>query len=69
MTAIIIRRLVGALIFIAGLYILEGEIGWIGTVGVVLVILGMLTVAGNIPLFFTVSQEYKAKQEKSADKP
>ncbi len=64
MIIIIIRRLVGALLFIAGVYILRDEIGWIGTAGVTLVMLGLLAVAGNTPFFLSVSQEYKTKREK-----
>ena len=64
MALIIIRRFVGGLLFAAGMFILCDKIGWVGTVGVVIVITGLAVVAGSREFFWSVSQELKAKQEK-----
>ncbi len=66
MTLIVIRRIVGALVITAGIYKLCAEIGWGGTIGVALVITGFAIVAGSKEFFWSVSQEHRLKQEKTA---
>ncbi len=63
MTLIVIRRMVGALVITAGIYKLCAEIGWGGTIGVLLVISGFAIVAGSKEFFWSVYQEHRLKQE------
>ncbi|NQT34770.1 hypothetical protein HQ587_06235 [bacterium] len=64
MLLIIIRRLVGGLFLAAGIFVLGDEIGLRGTIGVMLIILGLMTVSGIKEFWWTLSQELKAKREK-----
>ena len=64
MTAIIIRRIIGGAIFVAGLFLLENEIGVKGSLGVFLVSAGLMVVGGYMRGLLSIpSQELKAKQE------
>lgn len=62
MVAIFIRRFIGGLMFAIGFYMLTDAIGFNGTVGVSLIVLGLQVVVGSKSLFLSVSQEFKNQQ-------
>ncbi|NQT34771.1 hypothetical protein HQ587_06240 [bacterium] len=64
MTTIIIRRIIGGAVLVAGWILLEKDISEIGSIGVLLMIMGVLIVSGIKGYYWTPSQELKAKQEK-----
>jgi len=59
-----IRRLVGGLLLGVGMFVLGDEIGYRGLMGFSLVLLGLMTASGIKELWWTLSQELKAKREK-----
>ena len=63
MALIIIRRLIGGAVFVAGCYLVENEIGVTGCFGVAVMIIGLGIVAGLKGYFCTASSEHKSKKE------
>ncbi|HHE46147.1 MAG TPA: hypothetical protein ENL08_00405 [Bacteroidetes bacterium] len=66
MALIVIRRIVGSLIMTAGILKLCAEIGWGGTIGVLLVLTGFAIVAGSKEFFWSVAKEHRLMREKKA---
>lgn len=65
MTGIIIRRFIGALVLVVGLRILSDEIGLLGSIGVILVVFGVIImILGIKPLILTPSKELKNRESK-----
>ncbi len=61
-----IRRMIGAVLFTPGLFLLYPKIGWDGVLGVFLIIFGFVISCGIKGYYGTTSQELKARQKMEA---